>query len=90
MRTASFSVFSGKHPRILATVRARLNRNTTTSIHANARAAVDALIKPIVTAENKADIVAKIKSVIGSPNYMKCEDINKLRELYKAFKNTEE
>lgn len=48
--------------------------------------AVDALIKPLVTAENKAEITAKIKSVIGQANYKKCNDISKLRELYKAFK----
>lgn len=48
--------------------------------------AVDALIKPLVTAENKAEITAKIKSVIGQANYKKCNDIAKLRELYKAFK----
>ena len=48
--------------------------------------AVDALIKPLVTAENKAEITAKIKSIIGVANYKKCTDINKLRELYKAFK----
>lgn len=48
--------------------------------------AVDALIKPLVTAENKAEISAKIKSIIGVANYKKCTDINKLRELYKAFK----
>lgn len=48
--------------------------------------AVDALIKPLVTADNKAEITAKIKSIIGAANYKKCTDINKLRELYKAFK----
>jgi len=48
-------------------------------------AAVDALIKPLVTAENKAEITAKIKEIIGQANYKKCTDINKLRELYKAF-----
>ena len=52
----------------------------------NAIAAVDALIKPMVTAENKKEIAAKIKSIIGQQNYLKCTDINKLRELYKAFK----
>ena len=34
--------------------------------------AVDALIKPLVTAENKAEITAKIKSIIGVANYKKC------------------
>ena len=48
--------------------------------------AVDALIKPLVTAENKTEITAKIKSIIGQANYKKCTDIDKLRELYKAFK----
>ena len=48
--------------------------------------AVDALIKPLVTAENKAEITAKIKSIVGQANYKKVTDINKLRELYKAFK----
>ena len=48
-------------------------------------AAVDALIKPLVTAENKAEIVEKIKSIIGQANYKKCTDIEKLRALYKAF-----
>ena len=47
--------------------------------------AVDALIKPLVTPENKAEITAKIKSIIGQANYKKCTDIDKLRELYKAF-----
>lgn len=51
-----------------------------------ARDAVDALIKPLVTEENKKEIVAKIKSIIGVSNYMKCNDISALRELYKAFK----
>ena len=49
-------------------------------------ASLDALIAPMVTAENKAEITAKIKSIIGVANYKKCTDINKLRELYKAFK----
>lgn len=48
--------------------------------------AVDALIKPLVTAENKAEITAKIKEIIGQANYKKCTDIDKLRELYRAFK----
>ena len=48
-------------------------------------AAVDALIKPLVTAENKTEIVEKIKSIIGQANYKKCTDIEKLRALYKAF-----
>lgn len=48
--------------------------------------AVDALIKPLVTPENKAEITAKIKSIVGQANYKKVTDINKLRELYKAFK----
>lgn len=48
--------------------------------------AVDALIKPLVTAENRSEITAKIKSIIGVANYKKCTDIDKLRELYKAFK----
>lgn len=48
--------------------------------------AVDALIKPLVTVENKKEIAAKIKSIIGIANYKQCGDINKLRELYKAFK----
>ena len=49
--------------------------------------AVDALIKPLVTAENKAEITAKIEEIIGMKNYKKCTDINKLRALYKAFQN---
>jgi len=49
--------------------------------------AVDALIKPMVTAENKAEITAKIEEIIGMKNYKKCTDINKLRTLYKAFQN---
>lgn len=48
-------------------------------------AMVDALIKPMVTQENKAEIAEKVKSIIGTPNYTKCTDIDKLRELYKAF-----
>ena len=48
--------------------------------------AVDALIKSVTTPENKTEIAAKIKSVIGIANYKKCTDIAKLRELYKAFK----
>lgn len=48
--------------------------------------AVDALIKPQITAENKAKITEKVKSIIGMANYTKCTDIDKLRELYKAFK----
>ena len=51
--------------------------------------AVDALIKPLVTAENKAEITAKIKEIIGQANYKKCTDIDKLRALYKAFNNKE-
>ena len=51
--------------------------------------AVDALIKPMVTPENKAEITAKIKSIIGQANYKKCTDIEKLRELYKAFRSNE-
>ena len=48
--------------------------------------AVDALIKSVTTAENKTEIASKIKSIIGQANYKKCTDIDKLRELYKAFK----
>lgn len=48
--------------------------------------AVDALVKSVTTAENKTEIAAKIKSIIGQANYKKCTDIDKLRELYKAFK----
>ena len=48
--------------------------------------AVDALIKPLVTAENRAEITAKIKSIIGMANYKKCTDVDKLRDLYRAFK----
>lgn len=51
--------------------------------------AVDALIKPLVTAENKAEMTAKIKEIIGQANYKKCTDIDKLRALYKAFNNKE-
>lgn len=47
---------------------------------------VDALIKPLVTAENKKEIAEKIKSICGIQNYKKVTDISKLRELYKAFK----
>lgn len=47
---------------------------------------VDALIKPLITAENKADISAKVKSVIGIANYKKCTDVDLLRKLYEAFK----
>ena len=50
-----------------------------------ARASVDALIKQVVTPENKKEISEKIKSIIGVTNYMKCDDIDKLRALYKAF-----
>ena len=46
---------------------------------------VDALIKPMVTPENKKEIAEKIKSIIGIANYNKCTDIDKLRALYKAF-----
>ena len=52
-------------------------------------AAVDALIQPLVKdadKETKAAVGEKIKSIIGIANYKKCTDINKLRELYKAFK----
>ena len=49
--------------------------------------AVDALIKPMVTAENKVEITEKIEEIIGMKNYKKCTDINKLRALYKAFQN---
>lgn len=51
--------------------------------------AVDALIQPIAKEADKEGKVAigeKIKSIIGIANYKKCTDINKLRELYKAFK----
>ena len=48
-------------------------------------AMVDALIKPLVNPENKKEIAEKVKSIIGTPNYTKCTDIDKLRELYKAF-----
>ena len=51
--------------------------------------AVDALIKSIVTPENKAEVTAKIEEIIGMKNYKKCTDIDKLRELYKAFQNKE-
>ena len=56
---------------------------------AKAIAAVDALIQPLVKdadKETKANVAAKIKSVCGVANYKKLTDINKLRELYKAFK----
>jgi len=49
---------------------------------------VDALIKPQVAdadKETKAAVGEKIKSIIGIANYKKCTDLNKLRELYKAF-----
>ena len=52
-------------------------------------AAVDALIQPLVKdadKDGKAAVAEKIKSIIGIANYKKCGDINKLRELYKAFK----
>ena len=48
--------------------------------------AVDALVKSVTTAENKTEIAAKIKSIIGQANYKKCTDLEKLRELYRAFK----
>lgn len=51
--------------------------------------AVDALIQPLVKdadKETKAAVAEKIKSIIGIANYKKATDINKLRELYKAFK----
>ena len=51
--------------------------------------AVDALIQPLVKdadKDTKAAVGEKIKSIIGIANYKKCTDINKLRELYKAFK----
>ena len=53
---------------------------------ADAIAKVDALIKPLITPETKAEISEKVKSVIGIANYKKCTDIELLRELYKAFK----
>jgi len=52
--------------------------------------AVDALIQPLVKdadKEAKTAVGEKIKSIIGIANYKKCTDINKLRELYKAFKD---
>lgn len=52
--------------------------------------AVDELIQPLVkdaSKEEKAVVVEKIKSIIGMANYKKCTDINKLGELYRAFKN---
>jgi len=51
--------------------------------------AVDKLIQPLVAdadKETKAEIAARIKSVIGISNYKKCTDIDKLRELYREFK----
>lgn len=51
--------------------------------------AVDKLIQPLVAdadKETKADIAARIKAVIGISNYKKCTDIDKLRELYREFK----
>ena len=56
---------------------------------AKAIAAIDALIAPMVKdadKETKAEIGAKIKSVIGIANYKKCTDIENLRELYRAFR----
>lgn len=52
-------------------------------------AAVEKLIQPLVAdadKETKAEIAAKIKSVIGISNYKKCTDVDKLRDLYRAFK----
>lgn len=52
--------------------------------------AVDELIQPLVKdadKEAKTAVAEKIKSIIGIANYKKCADINKLRELYRAFKN---
>lgn len=56
---------------------------------AKAISAIDELIQPLVQdadKETKTAIGEKIKSIIGIMNYKKCTDINKLRELYKAFK----
>lgn len=50
---------------------------------------VDKLIQPLVEGadkEKKAEVAARIKAVIGTANYKKCTDIDKLRELYREFK----
>lgn len=49
---------------------------------------IDALAKEKVKAEGGKDAVAAIvEETIGTKNYKKCTDINKLRELYSKLKN---
>ena len=48
-----------------------------------------AVVDPLITAAAKADkdgTLAKVVEIIGDKNYKKCQDINKLTQLYNAFK----
>ena len=59
----------------------------------NAIDALDKLIRPMVEnadKETKVAIAKKIKDIVGVTNFKKVTDIEKLRELYRAFKNEQE